>query len=321
MRKIILLILLSLLIVPSAFAATRYARANGNWSATSTWNDVSCVDATETGTVPVDTDNVDLCDHAVVWDYATVPRIPATGRLGTVVAATTGTITFDEDTGTTTCDVEDACAIYFTTGAAGTEHLIQITGTATAGKVTIDGTSCTASAATASKHCIYHNSANTLNADVLPIGSSGASGDGINIAGTGDTNASKGATGGGSSSAYGISQSGGSGSVLTVTGGAVTGSSTNNGAHGIMNAGTGGSAAVVVESGATLVNGSLSGAISGAFQWSATSAAGSWSINGKFYGACPLAADVDTDATTLNNSTGAFDTGTKAGGGGGAWAY
>jgi hypothetical protein len=326
MQKLIsIFTIIFLLACSQAYAGNCVASKAGNWSDVTVWG-ASCNGSTNA--VPVADDVVNLNGYAIVFDYATAAKIPATGRLGQICStdnvcagtATGGTITFDVDTGTTTCDTEDTCAIYFTTGQTGTEHLFQITGTSAAGQITIDGTSCTASAATANKHCIYHNSANTIHSDITPVGGSGNGGDGINIASSGDVNLSKGATGGGFAGAYGVSNGGNAAAVVTVTAGTVTGG-TNVSAAGISNFAPSASN-VVVESAVLLVNGSLGSAISGSFTWNAAAGSNSyWKIGDLYLSPAPAKTKVTSDQSIVIYNTGNYEAGTAATGGGGAYAY
>ena len=146
-------------------AGTITASTAGNWSDVATWVG---------GVLPAALMTLPLESYAVVWDVATIPRIPATGTLGTITAATTGTITVDVSGAA--CHTSGDCSINFTTGQAGTEHLFQVTGADTH-FATFNCTSITASAATTSKYGIYHNSnGGTLNINCALVG--GGSGGG-----------------------------------------------------------------------------------------------------------------------------------------------
>lgn len=327
MKKIFLIIVMMLVFPVASYAETCTSQSAGNWFTAATW------DCPPTGAkVPVSGDDVVL-NHAVVWDVATGAGtyvIPATGRLGTITAGAGGSVTIDAAHANCTPSPDDntvkantVCKMYFTTATANGLDLIVIddgTGTTSDNAVLIDGTECKGSTA-ASKACITHNAIRVmLFADIALTGSaSGYGGTGLKINANGAlATTTKNITGGGYNSAYGLNNVGNSSSIVTVSSGAITGGSVSGG-DGINN-GTASADAVVISSGATLVNSAQASSIRGPFIWNATAAAGSWSIDGKFYGQCPLAAKVGTDTTVLNNSTGVFDTGTLSGGGG-AWGF
>lgn len=290
MRKILSLLIIAYLIgffaVTPCFAVTNTATKAGNWSDTTVWDQ---------GHVPADGEDVALAGYTIVWDVANIARIPATGTLATITAATTGTITVDISDAA--CHTSGTCQINFTTAAAGTEHLFQITGT-TDHDVTFNGTSITASSGTSNKHGIFQNSPGgraIVNATL--IGSSGSTGDGMSINASGGlATATKGATGGGASGAYGIYNNGNAASILTVSGSSnVTGGSQTN-ACGIGSS-TGAAATVVIDDGVKLVNSNSAMAICNVFTWSGTTA-DYWTIAGTNYYL----------VTTVSS-------------GGGAWAY
>lgn len=320
MRKILLSILIIGLLTGYVNAETctfdnNSGGGDGAWHTATNW------DCSVSGEKIPAADDAVVLSAAVTWVPASGTRIPATsGRLGTITASGAYGITIDVDTGNTTCDVEDACAIFFTTATANTETLFSITGTSAAAFLTIDGTSCTASADTSNKNCISLTGANTVNADVLPIGSSGSTGDGINMSGAGDVYASKGATGGGASTAHGIHNAGTSAAVVTVTAGTITGGSVQA-ANGVSNPNAAASN-IVLSSGVLLVDGTLGSAMYGSFTWNATAGSNSsWKAGGIWVSPAPAKTKVTSDQSIVIYNSGEYEAGTATSGGGGAWAY
>ncbi len=310
MKKFLLSILMVLVVATSSFAADCVALKAGNWSDTTVWNTV----ANECGgTIPVSGDNVALASYIIVWDVASVPKIPATGRLGTITAASSGTITVDMSSAA--CHTSGDCAVYFTTASAGTEHLFQTSGAVQAPThyVTFDGTTINASAATAGKNGIYHNSVNTILVNSALIGGSGSSGAGIRINANGALTIINGnITGGGTTGSYGVYNGGNSSSIVTIASGTITGGSVGN-AAGVFNL-TNSAAAVVVSAGVRLVNSTQTVPMLGSFTWNA-GADDYWTI-----GALKFAKEVAAGDLKLGVKNGTV-TGTLTSGGGGAWAF
>jgi len=310
MKKFLLSILTVLVWAGTSYAVINTATKAGNWSDTTVW---------DLGHVPTEGEDVALASYIVVWDVATIQRIPATGSLGTITAATTGTITMDISNAA--CLTSGTCQINFTTAAAGTEHLFQIITTATTNDVTFNGTSITASVATSSKNGIHHiiggGAKAIVNANL--IGSSGSTGVGLRIGVAGALATINGnITGGGSGVAYGVSNAGSSTSIITINSGTITGGSWST-ATGVFNQ-SGSAAAVVVSAGVKLVNSTQASAMGGSFTWNAA-ANDYWKIGTLYVGKAPAAAVVGVGTSVLNNSTGAYDAGTLAAGGGGAWVF
>lgn len=315
MKKILSwLILLILLATPTlSFGAACVSQGSGNWSATATWG-TSCHDP---ASIPLAGDSVEIANgHTVVWDVANGVRIPATsGSLTTITGTGTGTITIDPSDDA--CHTSGTCQINFTTAQAGTEHLFQITGT-TDHDVTFNGTSITASPATSAKHGIYHNSAGGhVKVNAALVGSSGASGCGMRLNGSGSLATVAGnITGGGANTAYGVYVGVSSTQVLTVSSGTVTGGSAAN-APALWNTYANPST-VVIASGVKLANSTQSGAIGGVFTWNA-GAGDYWTIAGTVTRVAKEVAAGDLKKDVVNGSvTGTLEAG---GSGGGAWGF
>lgn len=310
MKKLLLSILMVLVFAtPSLATDNTFTVVSGaNWSTAANWSG---------GHVPAADENVIISGN-VTWDVATVPLIPATGRLGTITSS--GTYTITVDLSDAACHTSGACKILFTTATALSDNLFTTTGAAQTPKhyVTIDGTTCTASAVTSAKSCIYHNSGNIILADVALVGSSGATGNGLKINAAGAlVTTTKNITGGGTGGSYGLYGVGTSTSIVTVAGGVVTGGGTY-GAPGIYNS-TGSINTLVVSAGVKLVNSALGSAIYGSFIWDA-GPSDYWNINGLYVSKAPTTDKVSVGTSVVNSATGDYEAGT-ASGGGGTWGF
>lgn len=181
-----------------SWAATRYAVGDGNWSATTTWSDVSCEDAGP-GTVPGNGDDVDLCDNAVVWDASSI-AIPSSGSLGAVTASGGGSLTVDMDA---VCDNENTpnkCSLTATTitgganTATGTIVLNGASDTSNIVAITASGSNGITGGSTSQDYAVKLNGVGILNVDANVNSGSGGSSCGIvaangylNISGTSKT--------------------------------------------------------------------------------------------------------------------------------------
>ena len=316
MKKVLLLLVFLALSVNSyAVTNTFTVVSNNNWSTVANWS---------AGHIPVDAEDV-VVSGAITWDVATVPRIPATGRLATITSSGAYTITVDMSNNA--CHTSGDCAIYFTTAIANAEHLFTTTGAQQTPYhyVTFDGTSCTASATTSAKHCIYHNSGNTVIGDVLFIGSSSSTGSGLRMnTSYSQASISKGATGGGVAATYGANNAGNTSSVLTVTGGTVSGGTVGPTSAGIINSVANTPGAVVINSGVKIEDSTSSSAIVGPFTFNAVSGDASyWKIGSLYIAVPPPKAKVLNDTNVIISTTGSLEAGTATtiGGGGGVWNW
>ena len=309
MKKTFLLAILMVL----AFATDSYAVTNtftvasGNhWSTTYNWSQ---------GHVPVDGENVVL-SGIVVWDVATVPRIPATGRLGSITSAGAYAITLDMDDEACHGD-PSTCALYAASMTAGpvTGGFLVTSGAQTDHSVTIDVTGDIASGATASDNNLYHAGAGKM---IIVVGgnlkgSAGGSCFGFINFSTGTFTINGNVLGGGGALGGGVSNSTGTGTITgNVTGG------THVSSPGVNASGTG-----VI----TLIGNMI--ATSTSRPWAGT--APSWDVaNAKYYYQLSTGIKLyaDTDPGVANVKTGTsyyFQSNTikngTAGGGGGAWGF